>query len=131
MVLHSHFSLEKVTRSHVGPAWYKISYQDQLDRCFTISGLAAPIAGDPKEYETISLSNETFGEVILLHTFFDESLIPPRITASIVIPVASSKHKYEFLALSNMQISENVRCTGTVVSLEEAAAIIESLQYFD
>jgi hypothetical protein len=86
------FRLVDVQVSDGSPAWYEISYKDQSERCFIISGLAAPIAGDPNEYETISLSNETFGEVILLHTFFDESLIPPRITASIVIPVASNKH---------------------------------------
>ncbi|WNZ25060.1 hypothetical protein HJG54_20865 [Leptolyngbya sp. NK1-12] len=123
------FKVEKVEvgdDKRFGPG-YSITYSDDSNNCFEISGASGGFGAGAEDFEIITVNSKALGNVELGYTQFDQVTNQPRIgfnqfTVQGVIP---SEQQYSFWSPGIV----NSQCNA--IEFQEAAKIVESLDYLN
>jgi hypothetical protein len=109
--------------------YYRVSYDNSLGSCFQVSGTSMRGGAGVGDIETLEVYAPALGEVIIMYVKYDRENQPPwmsiePIQKSGIIP---TNILYSFGSVTK---GENLGCT-TTLSMNEAAKVVESLQYLN
>ncbi|MBK4730816.1 hypothetical protein JJD41_13215 [Oxynema sp. CENA135] len=115
-----------INDSHI---YYRVSYGNSLGSCFKVSGTSMRGGAGVGDIETLEVYAPALGDVTIMYAKSDRENQPPwmsiePIQKSGIIP---TKILYSF---GSVLKQENPGCT-TTLSMNEAAKVVESLQYLN